>query len=138
MSSRTSRSESWKERGRGSGRLRGGDMEGALGEEVATSMEGALGEEVATSMEGAAAMAATETRTPRTTVDRETDSTTPDTRAGGRKAAAADMTAGATLTEVGKTVHGIFHIVYLSFFKFHFPYETANSKKKVNCNSSVP
>ncbi len=88
-------------------------------------VDGALGDEEATATKGAAAMAATETKTPRTTVVRGTDSTTPDTRAGGQKAAAADTagnrtaadtTAGATLTEVGKSVLGIFYTVSLFFF----------------------
>jgi hypothetical protein len=92
---------------------RGDAAVAACGAATAYAAEGALGEEVATTMGGAAVSTATETRTPPTTSDRET----PDTRAGGRKAAAADtagdrtaadMTAGATLTEVGKMVHGLF------------------------------
>jgi hypothetical protein len=116
---------------------RGDPAVATCGAAAPDAVDGALGDEVATATKGAAAMAATETKTPRTTVDRKTDSTTPDTRAGGRKAAAADtegdrtaadMTAGATLTEVDKNVLGIFHTVYLFFLFF---YETVNSTKVI-------
>jgi hypothetical protein len=83
---------------------------------VAASGEGASGEEAATTTRGAAASTATETRTPSTIVARETGSTTLDTRAGGRKEAAAADTAGdrteAVLTareiptEIGRAAHG--------------------------------
>jgi len=89
---------------------RGDAAVAACGAATAYAAEGALGEEAATTTRGAAGSTATEIRTLPTTVDRETDSTTLDTRAGGRKAAAADtagdrtaavMTAGATPTEIG-------------------------------------
>jgi hypothetical protein len=98
-----------------------------------------LGAEEATETKGAAAMAAMGIKTPLTTVDRETASTTRDTRAGGRKAAAADTagdktgadtTAGATR----KTKKNCSRNIFLLFFFF------LRFAKKNNgaCNSFVP